>query len=327
MTDRPEGSRAGIGWFFLRRILSLFEIAVLLAAFGTLMKFFAGIWWFADLWSHFTVQYAVILTVGIFALIAMGKKKTFGVIFPLWIFNIGQLAFVCWIPAAPPIAEPAGEPLRLVTFNVLTGNSNYAGVRKWLEDSDADVIGLLEISRTWKEELKPLSEKYPHIFFQPRMDNFGIGIMSRIPIENVEVIHFPPAAIPTLDIDFGDFRLLLTHPIPPMTGKRAEERDQQLAKVGEKVLSTEIPTLLAGDFKQTPWSPRFRKLLKETGLRNAASGQGLAPTWHIFPGFMGGVVIDHVLHTPGITVLERDVGPYLGSDHRPVVVDFLLPEN
>jgi endonuclease/exonuclease/phosphatase family metal-dependent hydrolase len=38
-----------------------------------------------------------------------------------------------------------------------------------------------------------------------------------------------------------------------------------------------------------------------------------------------GVAIDHIWVSPGIDILARRVGPSFRSDHRPVVMDVLLP--
>ena len=81
-------------------------------------------------------------------------------------------------------------------------------------------------------------------------------------------------------------------------------------------------TILAGDLNCTPWSYWFRRLLRESQLSNSAHGRGLNITWTPLRIAVCGLPIDHVLVGSEIRVSRRFVGPYLGSDHRPVVVDF-----
>jgi endonuclease/exonuclease/phosphatase (EEP) superfamily protein YafD len=81
--------------------------------------------------------------------------------------------------------------------------------------------------------------------------------------------------------------------------------------------------VLAGDLNLTPWSPRFARLLTETGLDDSGLRRGLAPTW-LWPF---GLAIDHVLVGAGLVALDNHLGPELGSDHRPVIVDLAIRSN
>ena len=36
------------------------------------------------------------------------------------------------------------------------------------------------------------------------------------------------------------------------------------------------------------------------------------------------IPIDHCLHSPGIQIVRKEIGPAVGSDHYPVVVEFAL---
>jgi endonuclease/exonuclease/phosphatase (EEP) superfamily protein YafD len=76
-----------------------------------------------------------------------------------------------------------------------------------------------------------------------------------------------------------------------------------------------------GDFNTTAFSPTFRFILSQTGLRDTARGKGYTPTWGPrmpdepwLPWF--GIPIDHVLVSDSVRVLAREIGPPLGSDHR-----------
>ena len=81
-------------------------------------------------------------------------------------------------------------------------------------------------------------------------------------------------------------------------------------------------TIVAGDLNCTPWSPNFVDLLKSSNLINSGLGHGLAISWTPIPITALGLPIDHVLVGDGIQVADRKVGPHVGSDHRPVIVDF-----
>lgn len=83
------------------------------------------------------------------------------------------------------------------------------------------------------------------------------------------------------------------------------------------------PVLLLGDLNVSPWSPYFRRLLRESGLRDSSQGRGVRPTWPTFNPLML-IPIDHCLYSPGIAIVNRQTGPHVGSDHFPVIVDFVI---
>jgi endonuclease/exonuclease/phosphatase (EEP) superfamily protein YafD len=96
------------------------------------------------------------------------------------------------------------------------------------------------------------------------------------------------------------------------------------------------PVILVGDFNATPYSPRFRTLLKEAGVRVAGPrlfwpatwpvGGPLAalPGWPALRGVVPGLLIDHVLVSPRFAVAGFRRGPDIGADHYPLIVDLVL---
>jgi endonuclease/exonuclease/phosphatase (EEP) superfamily protein YafD len=100
-------------------------------------------------------------------------------------------------------------------------------------------------------------------------------------------------------------------------------RNDQLEKLAQLVRDQKKPVLLVGDLNVSPWSSYFTRLLKNSGLKNSMKGFGFQPSWPSNTSFLR-IPIDHVLYTPEIVIRNRAVGPDVGSDHLPVIVDFAL---
>ncbi len=79
-----------------------------------------------------------------------------------------------------------------------------------------------------------------------------------------------------------------------------------------------------GDLNTTPWSPHFGRLLAEGRLVRAHPRWGVVPTWMVDHPWVA-LPLDHVLVSPEIGVTSVEVGPDLGSDHRPVWADLVVP--
>ena len=91
----------------------------------------------------------------------------------------------------------------------------------------------------------------------------------------------------------------------------------------EEVKQAKSPVLLLGDLNITLWCSHFKRLLRASGLRDSSQGRGVLPTWPVdLPILL--VPIDHCLHSAGIYITRKRTGPKVGSDHYPLMVDFVL---
>jgi endonuclease/exonuclease/phosphatase (EEP) superfamily protein YafD len=59
-------------------------------------------------------------------------------------------------------------------------------------------------------------------------------------------------------------------------------------------------------------------------LRNSQVGFGLQPTFSSQSNLLLRVPIDHLVHSGALEVTDRRLGPPLGSDHFPLLVDLQL---
>ena len=118
----------------------------------------------------------------------------------------------------------------------------------------------------------------------------------------------------------GELRVLATHPMSPIGGRRWALRDEQLAATAEYLANqVDDPAVLIGDLNVTPWSTAFGGLLETARLRDSARGDGWQPSWPSRLGIFG-IPIDHCLLRGDIVAAERSIGPNLGSDHLPLLV-------
>ncbi|EMI19506.1 endonuclease/exonuclease/phosphatase [Rhodopirellula maiorica SM1] len=123
--------------------------------------------------------------------------------------------------------------------------------------------------------------------------------------------------------DGDPIQLIATHPLPPMQKSTWQDRNRAFAGLAEQVQQQGSQrSIVAGDLNCTPWSYWFRRLREQSGLRESALGHGLHSTWNPTSLPLPGLMIDHVLIGSRINVARHFVGPDIGSDHRPVIVDF-----
>ena len=302
-----------------------------LIAFLSIATFIAG-WlgrfhFLPDLANHFRIHVTVAaLACGIW-LLAFENWRLGGAS-----LVVGIIAAVTVVPYffGRPTKPNDMDTMSLMSFNVLTDNHNYEGVSEYILERAPTIVVLLEVNDEWFDSMqKRLGDEYPFAIERAAQDNFGITMFSRLPFESVEVRTFEDMAqLPSIDATFrsGDavFRVIGTHPLPPIPNLHWKSRNNQLKAIAEEVAATDTPTLVAGDMNTTAWSPCFRDLLRIGQLRDSAKGFGLPSTWYVGRTPITSLPIDHICVSEGVDVWGRKVGPDLGSDHRAVEVEFSL---
>ncbi|MBN2498040.1 MAG: endonuclease/exonuclease/phosphatase family protein [Deltaproteobacteria bacterium] len=314
--DRPGPGRTSL-W----RILIVFAVMGWVA---TSAGYLGRCWWLLELASHFRIQYLLgLLPLAIAFLI--GKRYVLGAVTALF----GLLNALC-LPGLyleGPAPDGAGRKLRLLLLNVHTSNARHDAVLDLLREEDPDLIVLLEIDARWAQALSALRERYPHFAERPRPDNFGIAAYSRIATRSMrfeDIGADVPSIVAELDADGAPATVIGTHTMPPVSAWNAAQRNQQLEALAGRAREIRGPAILLGDLNASSWSPFFGDLIDASGLRDSREGFGVQASWP--DGLLLLMVpIDHCLVSKGVGVLDRRVGPSVGSDHRPIVVDVVLP--
>ena len=282
---------------------------------ASVLGFLGDGWWALDLFAHFRVHYLLA------ALPAAGyllwrKRWRWGLAASLVVaLNAGFLAPLYFG------ADAKGErTLKVLVVNVNSANQNFAAVAKWIRKTDPDVVGLVEVNDRWLRELSPALGLHLYRSAQTRDDNFGLALYSKHPLMLDDVVPQPITGFPTVRAvaEVGEERVqfALLHLPPPMSARWFDAGQQHLRQFINMRADSKGRFVLLGDFNATPWSASFRRLMR-AGLRRA--GTGLRPTW---PSRLGpfGIPIDHVLLDGPIDARSVEVGPDVGSDHRPLLV-------
>lgn len=301
-------------------ISSLVRFGVLLSL-PTLLAGGARWWWPLELMTHFRVHYALMLAPLTIALV-VGKR------YLMSILTGGCLLWNLWLIAPAYIGLPVSdsEPvvLRLMSANVHTGNRNYERFLRAVRSAAPDVLLVMEIDDRWNQAIEALEADYPHHHRRPRRDNFGIGLFAKLPVQSLDVQFVGTADVPSIHarVEVGDQTVTIfgIHPLPPTSWQYSALRNEQLQAIADLAAATDGLLIVMGDLNVSPWSPYFRDLLSRSRLRDSRRGFGIQPTWPSRYG-PGSIPIDHVLVSKELSVINRWVGPHLGSDHRAVIVD------
>lgn len=311
--------------FFWKTFLTL---GLIFLASISLLSFWGNHHFYLELLSHFRFQY-FLLAFGftIFCFIFRYKKRAFAFLI-LASINSSTI-FAYFLPKNTP--DPsifAAQTTRLLFANVLTQNTRSDFLIDLIQKENPHIVVLQETNNRWLQELSLLDSSYPYRLVQTREDNFGIAILSKLPLTNKEILFLGDLELPslkaTISINNQKINLLSTHPIPPISKQASASRNQQIKEVGLKLKEMNSPKLLIGDLNLTAGSYYFEWVSRDVKLKNARHGFGWLPSWPSQYPFLLRIPIDHCLVSSEIEIIDFRLGPNIGSDHLPIIIDFAL---
>ena len=262
----------------------------------------------------------------------------------------GFFALLASVACAHLPAAGSEIPLRVMTYNIRSGNGNLAGTADAIRASAPDLVALQEVDVHWAERSNFVDQatvlgqqlrmevRFARIyqFAGARPEDppreFGVALLSKLPILDwsnhvisrlsTQETNPVPAPLPgfleaRVDVKGTPVRVFNTH-LDYRSDPRV--RQQQVAEMLAFIGDASVPTLLFGDLNAPPDAPEIQPLLER--LHDAwpsSAGPGLTD-----PADEPRKRIDYVLTSKHFKVLSASVPVTLASDHRPVVADLVL---
>ena len=296
-------------------------------ALASIAAFFGRYVWWLDVLANFRVQYLVVLlALGGVLVFSRYRRWAVGILFIAGI----NLAVVAPLYLGSPGESSVDAPsIRVMSFNLLSTNDQYGEVVEYIREIEPDVVVLHEASLPWETAMESSDLGYEVTKSRSEDLIFGTLVMTR---NSAGVLTYgfkesdPRAVEITTVVDGWDIpvTILSSHPLAPTDSTRASLRDAQLMFAAEWAADQSGPYMVVGDFNATTWSWPFRNLLVTGGLRNSQIGFGVQPSFAATSNPLFRVPIDHLVHSDALVVRQRRLGPTLGSDHFPLIVDLEL---
>lgn len=297
-----------------------------LATLATLLGFLGSYWWAFDVLANLRFQYAAVL---------LGSGIIYGLIFGratallFMVMAIVNIVLVLPLYVSDQPEAASADDLTIVSFNVESTIRSQEAILAWLDESDADLVFLLDSTEEWVAPVDTEST-YRVQNSLPIDRRFGITLLARTDAD-VELLRLGDRRDPVLRVEtaIGEEPVVVyaVHPEAPTSEGDAALGEEVLDEVAALAAAETTPVVIVGDLSTTPWTATFKQLINDVGLLNSQDGYGLQPTWPGGNWFALAIPLDHALHSPEITTLSRSVGPHFGSDHRPLRVTFAIADD
>jgi endonuclease/exonuclease/phosphatase (EEP) superfamily protein YafD len=296
--------------------------AILIAL--TPVSFLGRYGWPLELASHFRVQYVGLLFCWA---VLSGVAKRFGRMALALVTAALCLPMFFDAYLHPERREATGSAFKAMVMHVNPSDGQFDSALALIRSERPRFVVMEDVGPEWEAIMKRELAAMPEARFVSRN---GTAFLSIRPWDRIENAGITSWGFPGLKISFSepDLTVFALHVPAPISASWREERLNQFHKlmfaVNEaRTGSDGSPTrsvLVMGDLNCSPWSPLFEELLVRAGLESTRKGFGIKPTWPSnMPPFL--IPIDHVLATKEhFQVIDVRVGPYIGSDHYPLIV-------
>lgn len=241
-------------------------------------------------------------------------------------------------PAVVP-TRPKGFELSVATYNINFGNGHSPRTVETIAALDTDIVMLQETTEMSEAAVRgALSERYPEIRFHHCCRAGGLGVLSRYPILDAEIVEtdigFFPAWWLRVQTPAGPLVIVDVHLRPPISDggswvvgffSTRDARAREIAALWLDVPKGQ-PIIVAGDFNEEA-DGGVLKFLSRDGLVSALPEfRKKEPTWHWRVGATTlRMQLDHIAYGGPLQAVGAKVVRGGLSDHEPVVVDFIWP--
>ena len=217
----------------------------------------------------------------------------------------------------PHLPETTEGTIKVIQYNAQLSNTDIRRAADWLIAQNPDVLAITETRHDLRDLLikragwKAAGAHSSLMILTPdaylSMDRPSLSRRSQLTFINA-----------TYATASGPMEVVTTHLDWP-TRTRFRLQEQDLNAVLQR-LPTER-TLLLGDFNSTPWSQALQRRDHGRGLIRRDRAVATFPAEILgLPWPLPFLPIDHIYAGPGWATVKVERGPWLGSDHYPLIV-------
>lgn len=227
--------------------------------------------------------------------------------------------------ANPPAAN--SRRVGIIQFNAQSSSApgGFDSFARFFSETNPDLVAVEDLAPEWAGRFRADFPSLTPVIELPLSEGGGIGLYSRIPIEDARLRYFADAEpglasiTARLKIANETVDLIVTHPMAPTSPHTFDARNEQLARIASERTRMARELIVVGDLNMTSWSPAFGQFAEAMGVMDTRKGLGVQGSWPAgAPGFR--IPIDHCLVSERFATRDRRVGPIAGSQHLPIFV-------
>ncbi len=210
------------------------------------------------------------------------------------------------------------RPIRLLVWNTCRGRGGWENVAAEIRKHDPDVICLVEAG-AYSEEMRSMWENYFPDHDVSMLGGSIVCIVRGAAGECTPVDLTPDSSLRILPVEVRGQSFHCA--IVDIESSIFNVRKRPLVRLADSLNDVAGPVIVAGDFNTPTDSVHFARLSEDFSSAWNEIGNGYSATWPVPLPLMD---LDQVWHNAGVAVRSFNLGWSSASDHRPVIVEFVV---
>lgn len=246
-------------------------------------------------------------------------------------FSFYGLYFSLTAQLPAQVAKTDKPTITFATFNKLYSNRNLSKASNYFNKQNIDVLAVQEAEAGEVDQLRQqLGFEHTYASKKARaVKDTVVGIVSRYPFESVKAIELTSGRslirAVILMPNNSKVAVYAVHLPGPFSLDLYKDRNIDTVTLSKVLQKETLPAVIGGDFNTTIFSPSLRQFTAaiNTTMQPVTLDRWPQCSWYGFTSPMC-LRIDHVYIPKAAQLVNVDVSPNLGSDHRAVIVEFTL---
>jgi endonuclease/exonuclease/phosphatase (EEP) superfamily protein YafD len=195
-----------------------------------------------------------------------------------------MVSFICCAALCLHLKSSANNQMRLAAvtsspslsishINLANAETNYDSVINYIRSLDADLISFQELTPDWTAQLtEKLSGEFQYIHTMTRLDQYGMGFFSKVPLHEIDTIFYNDIPSLTCSIEMADnttANILSCQMIPPVNQNAFIKIDKHFSFLAEQMKAKPGATIVLGDLHLPPWASEIQKFRSISKLQDS----------------------------------------------------------
>ena len=293
------------------------------AVLATVLGFFGTTWWPLDMLSDWRLILAIVLGIAAVAT-GFGYSRVSTIVFIVAAIVNALLIAPMWLNEQQPLT--GSDRVRVISLDIGSTPDAREAIIDWINASEGDIVLLANAGGTWRRYIEVENVPYRVVNDDPGLTG-GTPVLARngisVTLEEVPTILGAVDVIITVPLGNQEVTILGVSVERPVNGIAYSERIDDFAAINARISRNTTPTVIIGNLEASRWSHAFSVIANN--MKNSEDGFGYMATYPAYDlplvAEFAGTPVDHALYVGPITVSHRRVGPNLGTDHRPLLID------
>ncbi len=275
--------------------------------------------WLYDLFSNFRLHFTVILIAGIIVnLIFIHSSAAYVIGIVGLIASIIPLS--SWRENTDTSVANVTKSFQIMSFNIQWNIETHNQSLQFIQNSEADVIVLQEVTADTRNIIQTWKDKYPYQYGE---GHSHVMVLSKHKMKLIQYLDWPGKFLHRalhLNCEIGGelIHIVAIHMQVTRSWKQLEQRERQMDCLTNTLNNIASPMIVIGDFNAGIGACSLRKITADAKLKGKASLLHYIPTWPSSLG-MFGIQLDHVFVKGPLAIKHIRSGPRLESDHRALI--------